>query len=100
MVVEEAEGSPSFRNHMKAQHYRAEQVLQKSDTFLSYSPKSLYIGCQLVQNGTCCSSSIEEELEVYYERIFPRGSGPQQQWLSWLDECGGNVALTMKQTII
>ena len=32
-----------------------EQVLQKCYTFLFPSPKSLYIGCQLVQNGTCRS---------------------------------------------
>jgi hypothetical protein len=84
MVVEEAEASPSFRNHMKTQHYRFERVLQKSDTFLSHSPKSLYIGCQLVQNGTCRSSSIDEELEVYSEDIFCKESGPRAQWLSWL----------------
>jgi hypothetical protein len=48
-------------------------VLQKSDTFLSYSPKSLYIDCQLVQNGTCRSSSIEEEPEVYSNGIFCSG---------------------------
>ena len=73
MAMEEVELARSFSNHVKTQHYRFEQVLQKSHTFLSYSPKSLYIGCQLVQNGTCRSSSLEEELEVYSSGIFYSG---------------------------
>ena len=33
MVVEEAEASPSFRNHMKTQHYRFEQCCKKATHF-------------------------------------------------------------------
>jgi hypothetical protein len=86
-------------NRMSSVFVGVMALLQKSYTFPRYSPKFLYIGKQLVQNGTYRSCQLRLLIANYLFCISHRGKQALIHDLSVI-RMSPDIVLTVKTTII